>query len=479
MRNWVCERKDGAEMAQRTVCLCDGKYIGIETIYTVINGQQINIPEKLKELRTKSQNNELFCPCGCGSNLILVAGDRNLREQHFRLKDGGLNGKCHAVTEGKVSVASKIVLKCWLDEKLKINDIETRVPINMLGNIDRKYEFSFLSRIKNIALSYCHERVNLLDEKFEILEANSQNIHIIYVIDAENRGGNGQYPEGLMKVQDRQGYCLLLNVENISYSDALMYAVFYEQDIDGFWREIQIAEGSLRDYCIDDDGQIIYRNKSLDSLKNDKMTAFENSMQVERTRREEEKRFRAEEQQRLFEEAERKRQEEQKKREEDEKERRQRLEEEQQRIARKEAEGLAEIKRREEAFIRKREADFLQQEIPIWDDSGNRWIKCEFCGVIAKESKFALYGGINHVNLGTCKNCSLTRAQGGMTMTVQRKDDSGSKQNGYDPLICPECGGKLREKIGPYGNFMGCSNYPNCRFTRKIPVRRTSKNIHK
>ena len=42
-------------MAQRTVALCDGKYIGIEPIYTVINGRQINIPEKLKELRAKKQ----------------------------------------------------------------------------------------------------------------------------------------------------------------------------------------------------------------------------------------------------------------------------------------------------------------------------------------------------------------------------------------------------------------------------------------
>ena len=45
-------------MAQRTVALCNGKYIGIETIYTVINGQQINIPDKLKDLRDKSQSNE-------------------------------------------------------------------------------------------------------------------------------------------------------------------------------------------------------------------------------------------------------------------------------------------------------------------------------------------------------------------------------------------------------------------------------------
>ena len=74
-------------MAQRTVCLCDGKYIGIESIFTVVNGRQINIPDKVEVLREKSRRNELFCPCGCGANLILVAGDRNLREQHFRIKD--------------------------------------------------------------------------------------------------------------------------------------------------------------------------------------------------------------------------------------------------------------------------------------------------------------------------------------------------------------------------------------------------------
>ena len=75
-------------MALRTVALCDGKNIGIESIYTVIEGKQINIPDKLEQLREKSRNNELFCPCGCGANLVLVAGERNLREQHFRIKEG-------------------------------------------------------------------------------------------------------------------------------------------------------------------------------------------------------------------------------------------------------------------------------------------------------------------------------------------------------------------------------------------------------
>ncbi len=61
-------------MAQGTVALYEGKFIGIETIYNVVNSGRINIPEKLKDLRTKSRNNELFCPCGCGADLISVAG---------------------------------------------------------------------------------------------------------------------------------------------------------------------------------------------------------------------------------------------------------------------------------------------------------------------------------------------------------------------------------------------------------------------
>lgn len=30
--------------------------------------------------------------------------------------------------------------------------------------------------------------------------------------------------------------------------------------------------------------------------------------------------------------------------------------------------------------------------------------------------------------------------------------------------ICPRCGGKLVEKHGKYGAFLGCSNYPKCKF---------------
>ena len=34
--------------------------------------------------------------------------------------------------------------------------------------------------------------------------------------------------------------------------------------------------------------------------------------------------------------------------------------------------------------------------------------------------------------------------------------------------ICPKCGGKLVERKGKYGKFLGCSNYPRCHFTYNL-----------
>jgi len=42
-------------------------------------------------------------------------------------------------------------------------------------------------------------------------------------------------------------------------------------------------------------------------------------------------------------------------------------------------------------------------------------------------------------------------------------------EEGVDPRKCPSCGdGRLNLKLGRFGAFVGCSNYPNCKFTRQI-----------
>ncbi|MGA0531511.1 type I DNA topoisomerase [Hansschlegelia sp. KR7-227] len=43
------------------------------------------------------------------------------------------------------------------------------------------------------------------------------------------------------------------------------------------------------------------------------------------------------------------------------------------------------------------------------------------------------------------------------------------KADGSDPRVCPTCGnGQLSLKLGKYGSFVGCSNYPECRYTRQL-----------
>ena len=390
-------------MVQRSVCLCDGKYIGIESIFTVIDGKQINIPDKLSALRTRSRKGELFCPCGCGANLILVAGDRNLRAQHFRLKDSARQHECTAETERPHSIYSKIVLKCWLDEKLNVSDVETRVPICLVGDTARKYEFSFVSRTSKFAVSYSCNRANLSDEKMEILRANSSGIRLIYIVDALNSCGNGQYPEALMKVQERQGYCLLLDVEEMEYSTAKLSAVFYAQDCTGLWREIEFAAGALREFSISEYGRLLYQNAPLAALCEWKKSEFEREVQQEKIRREQQMKE-------LLERPEHEQKQRPKRTQTLPVRRPQNTKSERQRAMEKlvhekeEAGRRAQKKQREEAFRQTLAEQLNQQETQVIDPDGNRWVKCRYCGRVDKTTAFSSYGG-GSVNLGTCKIC--------------------------------------------------------------------------
>ena len=44
-----------------------------------------------------------------------------------------------------------------------------------------------------------------------------------------------------------------------------------------------------------------------------------------------------------------------------------------------------------------------------------------------------------------------------------------AREDGSDPRSCPTCGtGMLSLKLGKYGAFVGCSNYPECKYTRQL-----------
>ena len=43
-----------------------------------------------------------------------------------------------------------------------------------------------------------------------------------------------------------------------------------------------------------------------------------------------------------------------------------------------------------------------------------------------------------------------------------------NQSNSKYPEKCPKCGGNLEERTGKYGKFLGCTNYPQCRYTYNL-----------
>jgi restriction endonuclease Mrr len=76
--------------------------------------------------------------------------------------------------------------------------------------------------------------------------------------------------------------------------------------------------------------------------------------------------------------------------------------------------------------------------------------------------KFQLYDGKEFLTL--LNQAKLTTHLVPDSFVLRPGDIPRSLQK--DPKQCPLCGSKLRLRSGKYGKFYGCSQYPNCRYTR-------------
>lgn len=90
---------------------------------------------------------------------------------------------------------------------------------------------------------------------------------------------------------------------------------------------------------------------------------------------------------------------------------------------------------------------------------------CQLCGITAKDGAKLEVDHIIPVSKGgktimsnlqtLCDRCNKGKSN---------KTDTNINENLNK---CPRCGGNLVERHGQYGRFIGCSNYPKCRYTRK------------
>lgn len=56
-----------------------------------------------------------------------------------------------------------------------------------------------------------------------------------------------------------------------------------------------------------------------------------------------------------------------------------------------------------------------------------------------------------------------TKAEKKLDSFIQKRKDKKAATT----KVCPQCGGTLMKRKGKFGEFLGCSNYPKCRYTAK------------
>lgn len=60
------------------------------------------------------------------------------------------------------------------------------------------------------------------------------------------------------------------------------------------------------------------------------------------------------------------------------------------------------------------------------------------------------------------------RALNDCVMNQKCFEELGKLQQGMKVEVCPRCGGELKKRNGKFGEFLGCGNYPKCRYTRNL-----------
>ena len=92
--------------------------------------------------------------------------------------------------------------------------------------------------------------------------------------------------------------------------------------------------------------------------------------------------------------------------------------------------------------------DYLVSAIKIYKDS-----------IIEKQSLDNIYNKILEFNI-TDKSERKKHVKNIKTKIIEDNEKINN-------MICPKCGGELVMRNGRYGSFIGCSNYPKCKFTKK------------
>lgn len=225
-----------------------------------------------REVRRASREHRLFCTCGCGGNLQLVAGDKSTTtHRFFRNYMDSANANC-CYDESPLTQKSKILLRTWLNQTLQ-RDLQNDIPIAEINKGNRRYELTYYAQAYDFGLVYANEAKNIPFEKIQELD-EYREMHILYLSDIHNLLQSGQLPVHQIDMQDKQGFCLFLKIadpekEEYLLSDATLVCTYYIREYldHGIWISLPVLEDSITAFSISPQGALCYKGRSVDAFR--------------------------------------------------------------------------------------------------------------------------------------------------------------------------------------------------------------------
>jgi len=116
---------------------------------------------------------------------------------------------------------------------------------------------------------------------------------------------------------------------------------------------------------------------------------------------------------------------------------------------------------------------FFSCENYKWDNKTKKNSGCNF--IIWKSNKITNYDIDKNDLINLLTNKEITINNKTFVLDLKRKNFIKEKSNNIviettdkEHKKCPKCGSELIKRKGKYGDFYGCSNFPNCKYTEKI-----------
>lgn len=274
----------------RSECLFNGEKLHVSEVYHVVEGKQINIENKVELFRRLGREKKLYCPCGCGENVVLVAGPKNVRRQHFRLIGDFASRRCEYEEEGELSISAKGALKCWLEEAVGVPNptIKYRVPICDIEDSERKFELTFYEPVKDFGVVYARLDSTVATKKIELI-GEFAHTKVLFVAADFNEDTDGQYPEYMIRIQKSQGFCAYLVMDqDTPYEEIELAISLYEKDVQGLWELIPVLVSPLSKYEIGADKELYCNGHRIADLVAGEKENFDQKQQIRLARIKEE-----------------------------------------------------------------------------------------------------------------------------------------------------------------------------------------------